>query len=120
VIALGAGEERHMLREEAVVDDGKLKRHFIAPAKDLYSPLTLQVLARTTLAVAQNTVQYDNFDVYDHPNAPVGSWNLGDEIKIQTHSGYYELNDWVKIVGWSMAPDKPDVANISVLKQTTV
>ena len=120
VIALGAGEERHMLREEAQVDDGRLKRHMIAPAKDLYSPLTLQALARSTLAVAQNTIQYDSIEITEHPNAPIGSWNLGDEILLETFSGYYELNEWVKIVGWSLSPSQPDRATLSVMRLTSV
>lgn len=119
VIALGAGEERHMLREEVQIDDGKLKRHIIAPAKDLYSPSTLNALARSVLKVAQNTLQYDSVDVYDHPNAPIGSWQLGDEIKLETFSGYYELDEWVKIVGWSMSPAREDIATISVVRLTT-
>ena len=116
VIALGAGEERHMLREEAQIDDGKLKRHIIAPAKDLYSPSALQSLARATLFVAQNTTQYDTLEVYEHPNAPLGSWSLGDEIKLQTYSGYFQLDEWVKVVGWSMSPASPDVAQLTVVR----
>ena len=120
VIALGAGEERHMLREEAQVDDGRLKRHMVAPAKDLYSPRSLQSLARSTLAVAQNTIQYDSIEVSEHPNAAIGSWNLGDEILLETFSGYYELNEWVKVVGWSINPSAPDRATLAIVRITTI
>lgn len=116
VIALGAGEDRHTLRHESGTNDRRLRRDLVAPSKDTYSPTTLAKLAEDVLWSAQQISKYDTIEVFDHPNAPIGSWQLGDDILIQTHSGYEKIYDLVRVVGWSMQPDNPDRATINVVK----
>lgn len=116
VIALGAGEDRHTLRHEIGRQDGRLRRDIVAPSKGTYSPSLLQRMAQDTLDDAQQIMKYDTIEVLDHPNAPLGSWQLGDDLFLQTHSGFEQINDWVRLVGWSMAPDNPDRATLKTVR----
>ncbi len=116
VRAIGAGEDRHTLSKDAYADDGRLRRDMIAASKGLYDPKQIKQLANDTLAIAQDASKYDTLEVYNHPNAPIGSWSLGDEIIIQTHSQFVELNERVRIVGWAMSPDEPDTAVLEIMR----
>lgn len=116
VIGLGAGEDRHTLRHEVGRPDNRLRRDMVAPVKDTYSPSFLATVTRATLDAAQLIAQYDTIEVFAHPNAEIGSWQLGDEIFVQTHSGFEQLSEWVRIVGWAYAPASADAATIKVMR----
>lgn len=118
VVALGAGEERFMLREEASVIDGRLRRDLILPGKNTYSPSLLRQTAKVALSIAQNQLKYDTIEIFDHPNAPLGSWDLGDEIYIQTFSTHHQINDWVRVLGWKCYPQGDGIATLSVMRLT--
>lgn len=116
VLAVGAGEDRHTLREEAARIDGRLRRDAVVPLKDTYSPSLLKLTAQVYLDRVQNIMTFDTLEVFDHPNAEVGAWQLGDEIFVQTHSTSEKINSWAKVVGWSFKPDNEDIARITVLR----
>lgn len=116
VVAVGAGEERHTLREDAARIDGRLRRDAVVPLKDTYSPSLLKLTAQVYLDRVQNIMTFDTLEVFDHPNAPVGSWQLGDEIFVQTHSTSEKIHSWAKVIGWSFNPDDENIAQITVLR----
>ena len=42
-------------------------------------------------------------DVMDHPNAPLGSWQLGDDVLVRADLPWLgEVEVWVRITGWSL------------------
>lgn len=114
---LGAGEDRHGLVFEAYgPHDGRLRRDGVYPAKELLDPNLLAVQTVDALRKAQNILQFDTVDLVAHPNAPVGSWELGDEILIETHSGFEKLHEWMRISEWTYKPDEPDLATLRLVK----
>lgn len=117
VLAVGAGEDRHTLKSyPETSDDGRLRRDAAAPAKGIYSPTLLQALAHQALLYAQDINKIDSITVVDHPNAPLGSWQLGDQIRVETYSGFIKLDLWLRIIGWSFDPQNPSQATISLAR----
>ncbi len=118
VVALGAGEDRHTLRHESGRADNRLRRDFVLPIKDTYSPSRLARESELALDAMQQIMKYDTVEVFDHPNANIGSWSLGDDIFLETHSGYEKISDWARVVGWSIETDNPDRATLKLVRIT--
>jgi hypothetical protein len=50
----------------------------------------------------------------------VGSWSVGDEIRVQGKLGWLNLDTWFRVVSTAIRPDSPDVANISIVRTEAV
>ncbi len=117
IIALGAGEERHMLRQTAgTTVTGRLRRDLVVGSQDSRSNNQLKSLAEETLKYSVDMIFFDSFEVVDHPNAPIGSFNVGDEIRVQTFSGFETLDRWARITEISLNPEVADSVSVTVTK----
>lgn len=117
IVALGAGEERFMLREHAELrENGRLRRDKVLGMKDVMSFKRLKKAAEDELVLSRDIVSFDTFEVIDHPNAPLGAWSVGDEITVQTFSGFQELNRSVRVVEMTMSPETSDSITVSVTR----
>lgn len=121
VKGIGVGDDRFAITYEAYgVDDGKLRRDKIYSAKNILVPETLAAKTNDELRASQQIVRFDTIEVVDHPHAVIGSWSLGNEILVQTHSGFEKLYDWMRITEWSFSPDVPDVAVLKLIRPADV
>ena len=117
VYALGAGEERFMLREIAgYVEPTRLRRDKVISMKDVMRPTLLKAAAEEELTKSRDMVYFDSFQAYDHPNAPFNSWGIGDEIRVQTFSGFEKLDRWVRVTEISINPEESDIIDVSVVR----
>lgn len=117
VVVLGAGEERHTLREEAgFVEKGRLRRDKTLGAKDVLRPKLLKAMAEDELHRSRDMLKIDSFEVMDHPHAPFGSFAVGDEIRVRTYSGFENIDVWVRITELTVTPDSGDTISLSVRK----
>lgn len=82
VAAIGAGEGKKALRETAAKRTGRLRRARVVEAKDVSSRPRLATIARTEQASRSGALDVQSIVVSDHPNAPFGSWVLGDEVQV--------------------------------------
>jgi len=116
VRVLGAGEGREKvdskvlgsptgrLRRVAVIVDDTIKRESAAVARARKErKRRLGVREITTLVVR------------DHPNAPIGSWRVGDDIRVVGRAGWSDLDMWVRIVESSISPESGEIAQLSVV-----
>ncbi len=105
VVGLGSGEGQGALRHTASTRDGRLRRVAVLPAKDVTNQARLETLVRGELDRRQPTaLRVDEITVRDHPNAPIGSWVEGDDIRVQAfvpHFGAIDL--WCRVVAWRLA-----------------
>lgn len=83
VMALGAGEGKKSLRVTSAARDGRLRRTRTVEAKDIRTRDRLAALARATREASTAAAVVDSIVVTDHPNARIGSWELGDVITVQ-------------------------------------
>jgi hypothetical protein len=117
VLFLGAGEGSAQISGRAFRrGDGKVRT--VAVVSD--SSVTDQRLAnmRAEQELAKRIILDDIAEIVleDHPNAPMGSVDLGDEILLEGETGWVDLEVWCRVVGRSMSPDSGEAMNLTVIR----
>ncbi len=113
VLGLGAGEGVGALRRTTAVRDGKLRRPTVYTAKDVSSVSRMDSLIRAELQRRQQTLEISQVTVRDHPNAPIGSWSLGDDVLIQATIPWLgDVSLWCRITGWSLLSETTATLNL--------
>lgn len=106
VLGIGAGEGEGALRRQTATRDGRLRRVSIVSAKDLAQSSELDRIIDAELRRHQIPLEINSIRVRTHPNAPIGSWALGDDILVQGKFPWLgEVSLWCRIVGWSLDSD---------------
>ncbi|MBK0418271.1 hypothetical protein JD276_04400 [Leucobacter sp. CSA1] len=83
VVAIGAGEGRAALRVTLTENDGRLVKPYVLDAKHVTKKSVLETLARNELARRSVPFRVAAIRVdTSHPNAPRGSFQVGDEILV--------------------------------------
>ena len=56
--------------------------------------------------------------VSDHPNAPLGTFDVGDTIFVQASNSWFDEADmWVRIVSITYQPGEQEQASVTVVKE---
>lgn len=106
VIGLGAGEGAKAVRAEAAVRDGRLRRVAVYTDKSVARPYRLGLLAREELARRQPMLEIASIDVIDHPHAPIGSWQVGDDITVSARVPWLgDVTIVCRVVAWAVTGD---------------
>ncbi|MFE0642804.1 hypothetical protein ACFW2Y_14495 [Streptomyces sp. NPDC058877] len=108
VIAFGAGEGRGRRRAIDAVRDGRLRLEQVldVPAEKANDRLAARARAeRTTRQVLGEVTE---IEVIDHPAAPIGSWQIGDDVRVTLHDQWSEFDGWCRITGWTLRPPHGD------------
>lgn len=106
ILALGAGEGALAVRSSAVNRDGRLRRVAVLSSKSITHAAVLGTLANANLTRRQQPFQISSITVKDHPHAPIGSWNLDDDLRVDVEiRGYGEVSIWGRVTGWSRKSD---------------
>lgn len=115
VLALGAGEGNAMVRAHLHRDGATgLRRVHVYTDKTARSMNALSNSARRELAWLTGAPRMQTLVVRDHPNAPLGSFDVGDEIFAEGASGWVTLDRWVRIVEITISPDTGDEMTLTV------
>jgi len=121
VLTLGAGEGAKMIRGSYAKTTSRLRR--VAVVKDATIRSADAALQRSQRELTYRLGLGDvaQISVRDHPNAPVGSWAMGDEVLLQGDAGWAgDLNLWVRVVGQTLTPDDMTVATLNVIRTDKV
>jgi hypothetical protein len=106
VLGLGAGEGRGRRRTGMVGSaDGRLRRVHVLERSDVRTLDRLQRLAATEQAARKNLGSVPDVVAFDHPNAPLGSWELGDEVQVTLRDGWANDSVWCRIVEDVISPE---------------
>ncbi|MFH9425976.1 hypothetical protein [Streptomyces sp. NPDC017529] len=95
VIATGSGEGTARRFAVDSVRDGGLRMEAVLALPDVNGT---DVLGRRAAAERKRRMlwgEVTSIEVRDHPNAPLGSWQIGDDVMVVVH------NDWASWSGWS-------------------
>lgn len=113
VYGLGAGEGKAMLRRATARRDGRLRRVAVVAAKDETNAGVLDGMIRRELAERSLAPEVSQVLVIDHPNAPIGSWSLGDDVLIEGFVPWVgEAALWHRVVGWSLVSESAAVLQL--------
>lgn len=103
VMGLGAGEGKGGLHRTTAVRDGRLRRSYVYSDKSVTAVARMDSLIKDQLQRRHISLDIQQVTVMDHPNARIGSWDLGDDILIQANLPWLgEIELWCRIVGWSL------------------
>jgi hypothetical protein len=107
IVVLGKGEGRKMKRVQVHrPDPGRLRRVATVTDKTLASPSAMRQRGNAELLGRTSALQIPAIQVIDHPNAPFGSWQLGDDILVQVHLPWVgDLAVWHRIVSDEISAD---------------
>ncbi|MEU9774567.1 hypothetical protein [Streptomyces sp. NPDC047968] len=104
VIALGAGEGRNRRRAIDATRNGRLRLEHVLEVPAEKGNDRLAARARTERTARQVLGEVTEIQVVDHPAAPVGSWQIGDDVRVSLHDQWTEFDGWCRITGWNLRP----------------
>lgn len=115
IVPLGSGEGKARLYPGVVgTADGRLRRPYVLDRSDVSNTAVLLGLAQFELAQRLVLGSIEQITVRQHPNALLGSWQLGDTVRLRLHRGWFAGDLWVRILSETIAPET--VATSMVLK----
>ncbi|MFJ5143067.1 hypothetical protein [Streptomyces sp. NPDC088707] len=98
-VVLGKGEGRKMARSQVAAYDGRMRRVVTISDKTLSSSSALAKRGRAELAGRTKALQIPRIQVIDHANARFGSWQLGDDIRVQVRVPWVgDIDVWHRVV----------------------
>ncbi|WP_282795788.1 hypothetical protein [Streptomyces sp. CC224B] len=104
VIALGAGEGRGRRRAIDAVRNGRLRLEHVLEVPGEKGNDRLAARARTERQARQVLGDVAEVEVIDHPAARIGSWQVGDDVRVSLHDQWSDFDGWCRITGWSLRP----------------
>src|SRR5699024_665716 len=95
VMLLGAGEGRMKVRAIVGKDESRMRRVAVVTDDMIKRKTEARNQAQKELAKRQGMHEVTQIEVRDHPHAPLGSWQVGEEIRIQGDLGWAQVDQWV-------------------------
>ncbi|THA38117.1 hypothetical protein [Streptomyces sp. A1547] len=116
IIATGAGEGRSRRRHVDSVRDGRLRMESVLALPDVKGT---DILARRAAAERKRrqlrgTVEQISIRP-DHPAAPLGAFQIGDDVFTQVSTDWADFAGWMRIVGWSVRTGGSEGETVTVL-----
>ncbi|WGH21367.1 minor tail protein [Arthrobacter phage Emotion] len=106
VVVLGAGEGRKMVRATASKAAGRLRRVKVHEDKSVKTTAKAERLAASLLRLYGGEETITTVEVLDHPNAAIGTYDVGDEILVQHPTGWTDdLAVWSRILSIRFSPE---------------
>lgn len=110
VYGYGAGEGSKKLRQAMSRHDGiRLRRVRIEDRPEITNKASLKAIASDEVRKSVHLTDITSFTVRDHPNARIGSFDVGDDVLVHTRRGWQPTSLWVRITGFTDSPTTGDV-----------
>lgn len=105
VVGLGAGEGRKRPRVVDAVRNGRLRLEHRLETREKDEDELAERVHRERRA-RQILPEMTELDVRDHPAAPLGSWHVGDDVRVRLHEQHTGGDHWCRITGWTVRPSQ--------------
>ena len=116
-LVLGAGTGRKMIRGTNARPDSRLRRVSVVTDSSLTSTTKANTLAGQEVLRCLGLADMTEVTIIDHPHAPLGSFDVGDEILVQTGSGWADdLALWCRVTAMTISPEALGVARLTILR----
>lgn len=116
VMFLGAGEGREKVQALAGGPTGRLRRVAVVVDDTVKRQTDARNRANAERAKRLGYHEVKQIQVREHSNAPVGSWQVGDEIRVQGKAGWVDLDMWLRITASTISPESGDVATLTLAR----
>lgn len=115
VLATGSGEGTATRRAEAPSRDGGLRMETVLALPAVNGNDTLGRRAAAELQRRRVMGEVEEITVRDHPNAPLGAWQIGDDVPVTVNNQWVSWSGWARIVADSYRPsESPDQAVLTL------
>jgi hypothetical protein len=108
VVALGSGEGRARQQAIDAVRDGRLRLEEVLDLPAVKGSDQLAARARTERTARQIHGAVEQITITDHPAAPFGSFQIGDDVQVSVHDQWTDYDGWCRITGWNLTPAADD------------
>lgn len=118
-LVLGAGEGAsmiHSLREPPTRPGNRLRRVAVVVDDTIKSKRRATRRADAENQWRKRLADVDSIVVQDHPNAPLGAAQVGDEIRIEGEGDWIGIDMWVRILGIAFQPENGNVAEYTIAR----
>lgn len=105
VTVYGAGEGSKKKRGYTSIQDGRVRRAKTLERPDITSVASLKALAEDELRRYNTLDDVTSFTVADHPNARLGTFDVGDDVLVEGYTGWSPVRMWVRITSMTLTPD---------------
>ncbi|MCF0086596.1 MULTISPECIES: hypothetical protein [unclassified Streptomyces] len=117
VIGTGSGEGTAIRFAVDSVRDGNLRMEYVLALPTVNGTDTLGRRVRAERIRRQKLGQIEQITLRDHPAAPLGSWQIGDDVYASIHNQWGSYTGWVRVTADSYKPsDSPDRAVLTVAR----
>lgn len=117
IIATGSGEGTATRFAVDSVRDGRLRMESVLELPTVNGNDVLGRRAAAERKLRQVMGQVTQVTVRDHPAAPLGSWQIGDDVRIAVHNQWVSYTGWARITADSYKPsDGPDQAVLTLAR----
>lgn len=107
ILGIGAGQGPTTLQVAVQEDDGRLYVESVYTDKAIADYAVMDAQTRDELAWRQGVFEVSGITVREHPNAPIGSWQLGDDIMVRAVVPWYgDVNMWCRVTGEERVDDQ--------------
>lgn len=113
---LGAGEGRDMVRAESRMSTGRLRRMATVDDKSVTAQEWAQRHAGRELAARQLLPTIGDVVCWDSPAARLGSWSVGDEIRVRGKVDWMPVDMWCRVLSITLNPDTPEIIGMSLMR----
>lgn len=115
-LVLGAGEGAAMIRGSYSAPKRGMRRVRVIEDKRLKTVAAANAKARAVVQQAQNIRDVQQIVLWDHPHAPAGAVQAGDEIYIEGRLDWVELGMWVRVTQRSIRPSDLSSVTLTVTR----
>lgn len=117
VIVLGAGEGSTMVRAVATRSlTGRIRKAVVVSDPSLKTWAEANRRAEAEIQRRSQVETVTEIELQNHPHAPIGSVNLGDEILVEGDIGWVDFSVWCRVIGRTMSPDDGDKQILTVVR----
>lgn len=103
-VGLGKGEGSEKVRVTVPVDDGRLRRTGVINKPAVEDKDRLRALVGRSVRIHSQMLHLSQVVVYDHPDAPLGSFGPGDDIFVVSDTPGSTIDIWFRVVSYSADP----------------
>lgn len=112
---IGKGEGQAALHVEYPIDDGRLRRTNVWTNALVSDQARLTALAMQDVNVRSQLFTVDQVSVKDHPNAPLGSFQPGDDILLRAVLPWHgDVAEWFRITSYTINPEVKETAVLAL------
>lgn len=104
VIANGAGDGSAKRRSISAVRNGRLRLEYVLDLPDIKGADTLAARAAAERVYRETLGTVNEITVRHHPAAPIGSWQVGDDVPVRVNNAWVSFRGWRRITGWTVKP----------------